>query len=415
MEHLHPTKISDLPNEMLEEIFNFLQDPDDFLSVIGTCHRWNDLMSYRKTERLFGKVLPILLKSDLVPLRSMLTIRLISKNWKQAAEFQLEEDPSKLERKYDVVGVERVNRFITHASNLPQGGNPFIGKHLMISALVPETYDSIHQLIQQHGTLLRSIEMYFYTIIQFTSIVGAIPNLETLFIWGFIEVWDIEDEADAHPFPPLLRLNNLSLCLYGTAQNDDDRTLRLLSLMLTAYGEQLTTLKCPKQLLRVGRINLLRNLRRLELIKANALTDTYTLPDFQVLSQVKWRLHTLSLSDCCIQFTAELMAALNNFCETLENLEISIELEENFDADSLASFPFLKKLDLGIASELRFIPLGMKDALIKLSGVSPNLEKLDICLRNGALSHVFWNMEMMINVFRKLNAFKLRAALYPIL
>ncbi|CAL8141613.1 unnamed protein product [Orchesella dallaii] len=418
MEHLNPTEISDLPNEMLEEIFNFLHDPNDFLSVVGTCNRWNDIMAYRKTERLFGKVLPILLKSDLLPLRTMLTLRQISKTWKQEAEFQLEKDPEDpgggrgfrvgLVLKYDIRGADRVNRLIAHASNLPQGGNPFIGKCLSISMGNPGLYDSIHELIHQYGTQLRRITMFYFSRIQFASILGGIPNLEKLSIFGLIDEWDIEDEADALPLPTLLRLNNLCICVFGEVPWEQARYLRLLSFLLTAYGEQLTTLKCPKQLLRIGRISdLLPNLRRLEVFKAHALTDTYTQPELQGLSQVEWRLHTLSISGCCIPFTAELMAALNNFCATLEDLEISIQLEENFDADSLVTFPRLKKLKLGISTELRSIPLRMKDRLIKLAGVAPNLEELDINLRNGALCDVVWSMELMRNVVQELNVFRL--------
>ncbi|CAL8141483.1 unnamed protein product [Orchesella dallaii] len=419
MEYLRPTEISDLPNEMLEEIFNFLQDPNDFLGVVGTCNRWNDIMAYRKTERLFGKVLPVLLKSDLLPLRAMLNLRQVRKKWKQAAEFQLEEDPSRLESKYDLEGTEQVNRLITHASNLPQGGNPFIGKHLSISMIDPGAYDSIHQLIQQHGAPLRTIMMSLFSRIQFSSMLGGIPNLEKLTIFGFIQQWDAEDEADALPLPPLRRLNNLCISIYGVVprgdQPDDDRYLRLLSFLITAYGEQLTALKCPTQVLRVGRIsNLLPNLRRLELFKAHIITDTYTQPDLQSPSQVEWRLHTLSISGCYIPLTAELMAALNNFCATLENLKISIQLEESFNADSFVSFPCLKKLELGITSELRSIPLGMKDRLMTLVGVAPNLEELDINLRNGALCDLVWSMEVMsnvINVFQKLNVFRVLISL----
>ncbi|CAL8141619.1 unnamed protein product [Orchesella dallaii] len=415
MEHLNPTEISDLPNEMLEEIFNFLHDPNDFLSVVGTCNRWNDIMAYRKTERLFGKVLPILLKSDLLPLRTMLTLRQISKTWKKEADFQLEEDPSKLELKYGIPNAEQANRLIAHASNLPQGGNPFIGKCLSIYKGDPGSYDSIHQLIQQYGTPLRRITMVYFSRIQFASVLGGIPNLEKLSIFGLIDEWDIEDEADALPLPTLLRLNNMGIRIFGEGpgdQVDDDRYLRFHSFLLTAYGEQLTTLKCSKKLLRIGRISdLLPNLRRLELFKAHGLTETYTQPDLQVISQVEWRLHTLSISGCYIPLTAELMAALNNFCVTLEDLEISIELEENFDADSLVNFPCLKKLKLGISSELRSIPLKMKDRLIKLAGVAPNLEELDINLRNGAMCDVVWSMELMRNVVQKLNVFRLLPSL----
>ncbi|CAL8117738.1 unnamed protein product [Orchesella dallaii] len=446
MENLRPTEISDLPNEMLEEIFNFLQDPNDFLSVVGTCNRWNDIMSYRKTERLFGKVkwkyifmlsnqkyfkkinnrsfghvqtpvfiaqvLPILLKSDLLPLRTMLTLRQISKNWQQETGFQLEEDPSRLESKYDLEETEQVNRFITHASNLPQGGNPFIGKYLSISLADPGAYDSIHQLIQQHGTPLRSIKMFFFSRNQFASMLGYIPNLEKLSIVGLIDEWVIEDEADALPLPPLLRLNNLCISIFavGGQVDADDRYLRLLSFLLTAYGEQLSTLKCPPQVLRVGRIsNLLPNIRRLELFKELIFTDAYTQPDLQVLSQVEWRLQTLSISGCYLPLTVELMTALNNFCAKLEDLEISIQLEENFDTDSLVCFPCLKKLKLGITSELRTIPLAMKDRLMTLVGVAPNLEELDIKLRNGAMCDVVWSMEVMNNVadaFQKLKVFR---------
>ncbi|CAL8141551.1 unnamed protein product [Orchesella dallaii] len=413
MEHLRPTEISDLPDERLEDIFNFLQDPNDFLSVAGTCNRWNDIMSYRKTERLFGKVLPILLKSDLLPLRTMLTLRQISKKWKQAVEFHLEEDPSRLESKYDLEETEQVNRFITHANNLPQGGNPFIGKYLSISLRDPGAYDSIHQHIQQHGNLLKSITMSFFSPIQFASMLGGIPNLEKLSIFDLIDAWDIEDEADALPLPPLLRLNNLCISIFanGVQADDDDRYQRLLSFLLTAYGEQLTTLKCPPKVLRVGGIsNLLPNIRRLELIKELVFTDAYTQPDLQVLSQVEWRLHTLSISCCYIPMTAELMTALNNFCTKLEDLEISIQLEENFDTDSLVCFPCLKKLKLGITSELRSVPLAMKDRLMTLVGVVPNLEEFDVILQNnGTLCDVVWSMEMMsniVNAFPKMTEFR---------
>ncbi|CAL8101049.1 unnamed protein product [Orchesella dallaii] len=412
MESIHSTEISDLPNEMLEEIFNFLKDPNDFLRVIGTCPRWNDIMSYRKTERLFGKVFPILLKYNLVPLRTMLTLRLISKKWKQEAELELEQDPSRLMRKYNIGDAEQVNQLLIHATNLPQGCNPFIGKHLSITSGDPVAYDSMHQLIQQHGTHLKSIEMKFFSKIQFASFLGGIPNVETLSIIGLMQQWETEDEADAPPLLPLLRLNNLGIAIYGAIhrdQNDDYRFLRLLSFLFTAYGQQLATLTCPKQLLRIGGISdLLPNLRQLELFMPHISSDAYTQPDLQVLSQVEWRLHTLSIYEWNFPLTTEFMTALNNFSATLEDLKIFIQLEENFDPDSLASFPFLKKLYLGITSELRSIPLGMKYRLMKLGGVAPNLEELDINLRNEALCDIVWSMEVMSNVFQNLNLIRLR-------
>ncbi|CAL8117698.1 unnamed protein product [Orchesella dallaii] len=412
MEHLRPTELSDLPNEMLEEIFNFLQDPNDFLSVIGTCHRWNDLMSYRKTERLFGKVLPILLKPDLLTLRTMLTIRQISKKWKQEADFQLEEDPSRFEQKYIIREAEQLNRLIIHATNLPQGGNPFIGKYLSIGRGDPGTNDSMQQLIQQHGTYLKSITMYCFSKIQFTTFLGGIPNVETLTIMGLMRQWHTDDEVDAPPLPPLRRLNNLGIAIYGD-QNDDHRYLHLLSFLLTAYGEQLTTLRCAKQLLRIDRISdLLPNLTQLELFMPHISSDAFTQLDFQVLSQVEWRLQTLSIYEWNFPLTTEFMTALNNFSATLEDLKLFIQVEETFDPAPLISFPFLKKLYLGITSELRSIPLGMKDRLMKLGGVAPNLEELDICPRNEALCDVVWSMEVMSKVFQKLNLIRIRGVRY---
>ncbi|CAL8117700.1 unnamed protein product [Orchesella dallaii] len=416
MESLHSTKISDLPNEMLEQIFNFLENPNDFLAVIGTCHRWHDIMAYRKTERLFGKVLPILLQDDLLPLRSMLTLRQIRTNWKEEVKIQLQQSPSRsrLISKYNLEEAEQVNRLIAHARNLPQGGNPFLGNHLTITMDDPGAYDQILQLIQQHGTPLMSVVMHFisnnFPHIELASILGGIPNVEILSILGFIENWDVGDGVDTS-VPPLPFLNNLGVVMLGADlenQPNDDRYQRLLSVLLTAYGEQLGTLRCSKELLRIGGISdLLLNLRRLDIFLPHRSTDTFTQNDFHVLSQVGWRLHTFTFWGCYIPLTVEFMAALNNFSTTLENLDIFIEVDEHFDPDLLASFPLLKILTLAINSELQSIPLGMKDKLMKLAGVAPNLEELSIILRNKAFCDVVWDFTTMSFVFKKLIVFKL--------
>ncbi|CAL8117704.1 unnamed protein product [Orchesella dallaii] len=417
MESLHSTEISDLPNEMLEQIFNFLKDPNDFLSVIGTCHRWNDIMAYRKTERLFSKVLPILHQADLLPLRSMLPLRQICRKWKEEAEIQLKQSPSmsRLFSKYDLEETTRINRFITHSNELPEGGNPFLGKYLGMFMEDPEVYAPVLQLIRQHGTQLKNVMMAFMfhdgQDIELPSILRVIPNVEILCIVGFIEHLNVENATVASP--PLPLLNNLTVLLLegpDENRNNEDRCHRLISYLLTAYGQQLETLRCTEQLLRFDGMGiLLVNLRQLHIYPHDI--DALTQHDVQVLSQVEWRLQELFIRDFYIQLTSEFLAALNNFSGTLEDLEIWIQLDENFDPESFVSFPFLKKLKLRINSELRNIPSGMQEKLMKCAGVAPNLEELDITLQNDTLCDVAWGVmgiEVMSSFLKKLNLVKFR-------
>ncbi|CAL8117710.1 unnamed protein product [Orchesella dallaii] len=397
---------------MLEEIFNFLEDPDDFLSVIGTCHRWNDIMAYKKTERLFAKVLPILQESNPFPLRTMLTARQINRKWKMGTDEQLELNPYGFQHQaYILEDTEQVTRLLTHANSLPQGANPFLGKYLGNISQDPGVYELFRQLIQQHGTPLKNILMGFtfntFPHIELASILGGVPNVETLTILGYIQNLDAGGGADDHPLPPLPHLNSVGIIILGmpreNQEDTDDRFQRFVSYLLTAYGEQLSTFQCTKDMLTVDGIGeLLPNITQPEFFIRRS---TFNHNELQVLSHVGWRLHTLQISDFAIQLSPEFFVALNNFSETLEDLLIHVELEENFNADSLVIFPLLKKLELYINSELRSIPLGMKDKLMKLGGVAPNLEELDITLQNDTLCDVAWGMgmEVMSSLFKKLN------------
>ncbi|CAL8138942.1 unnamed protein product [Orchesella dallaii] len=408
--------ISDLPPEMLEEIFNYLTDPKDFESVINTCPLWHDIMAYRKTERLLAEVFPLVFEhTDSIPLESVLRIRETSKKWKELAEAELAYNTSRFRHpKYNFETAEQLEAFRTFATSLPTGSNPFVFRKMEITFTNEAAYISFLQIIQAWGDQLKSILIsvpaYEFPQNELVSHLALLPNLKSLDFVGYPENWNV-NAGGTPPFPPLPHLTNLTLFRVGLDNGNavaDQKLQHQSSSFITAYGNQLESLTCPIHLLRIEDIeNQLPKLTFLFLwLRAR---NTINEKDLQVLAKVKWPLYALTIFGHSVELSREFCGMISYFKDTLKYLALELPLEKDIDISSLEIFPVLKIVTLRITSSQRRIPTGIKNKVGQLGEFFPNLKKIELHLIGAETfaDEVDLDLGILSNIFPELYDFKL--------
>ncbi|CAL8138936.1 unnamed protein product [Orchesella dallaii] len=426
--HLRPTQrqmmtdgraqhISDLPPEMLEEIFNYLTDPQDFQAVLNTCPSWHDIMAYRKTERLIAEVFPLVFKDTTsIPLESMLRIRETSRKWKELAETGLAHNTSRFRHpKYNFRTAEELEAFRTFATSLPRGSNPFAFRNMEIMWINEAAYVSFLEIIQEWGDQLKSIDIRAtglgFPQNELVSHLALLPNLKSLEIAGIPENWDVET-GETTPFPPLPQLTNLKLTRvdrYNGNAAADQKFQHQISSFITAYGNQLEYLTCHTQLLRIEDIeNQLPKLSFLLLWLSD--NNTFNAEDFQVLAKVKWPLSTLDIFGYPpVKLSREFCGMISYFKDTLKHFALDFVLEEDIDTSSLEICPALKTVVLFITSSHRRIPTGIKNKVGQLGKFFPNLKKIGLHLFSTETfaDEVDLDVGTVSNIFPEQEDFKL--------
>ncbi|CAL8138812.1 unnamed protein product [Orchesella dallaii] len=373
--------ICDLPPELLEEIFSKLEDVTDFQSVINTCPLWHDIMEYRKTARLFGKVLPILMKVKdqktlHYPIKNMLLFRQVCKEWKLETDRQLA-------LHHHFKRTETIQRFLTHASTLPEGINPILGNSVTFEIDAQRDFEPCLELIRRHGTYIKTIFLSFlirnFPLNELQSALKFMPNLEWLIVKVHVENWIVGDQAPVLPPLPLLtKVSLLTEDSYPQAGPNNNQLERFINSFVIEYGAQLQSLTCSPVLLRIESIsNLLPNLTSLEIKESPYISVTED--DLHTLSQADWALEFLTIlchGAPTIECSTGLMTMLNSFSKTLVSLDLSFKLERSINPSELNVFPCLKNVTLRIP--VSPLPEEMKDRVNSLSVRCPNLKILRI-------------------------------------
>ncbi|CAL8138836.1 unnamed protein product [Orchesella dallaii] len=383
-----------LPPELLEQIFSWLEDGKDFQSVINTCPLWHDIMEYRKAEKLFAQVLPILMEEETrrYPLNNMLALRQVCKEWKQETDRQLAlARPDRFDERFDsdaysFYGAEKMQRFLMHASALPDGINPILGNFVSFIGVEQQHFGLCMQLIRGYGTYIKSIDLGAYTdrfpIHELQLALTFLPNLEYMFVNTYVEDWTVGYQVLTLPPLPLLK----DLCLQTQlpwpcwSRADYLRHQQLIDSFVTAYGPHLESLSCCPLLLRLESISdRLPNLTSLEIEGMRRVS--FTEEDIHTLSQANCQLQRLvicSFGAPTIQCSTALMEMLNNFSETLVSLHISIQLERSLEPSDLNVFPNLERVSLRVSSTFSVFLAAMRNRLNLFSAVCPNLKSFRI-------------------------------------
>ncbi|CAL8138832.1 unnamed protein product [Orchesella dallaii] len=387
--------ICDLPPELLEQIFSWLEDVNDFQSVINTCPLWHDIMEYRKAENLFAQVLPILMEKEIrihhrpYPLNNFATFRQVCKKWKQETDrllalYRFETFDCKAYRFY---GAQTMQRFLTHASALPEGINPILGNWVSFTGVDERDFGLCMQLIRGYGTYIKSIHLGSHIHVnrfpfhELQLALTFLPNLEYLYANAYVEDWTVGYQVLALPPLPLLKeLFLLTEITMPWSTPDYRRHQQLTDSFVTAYGPHLEILTCSPLLLRLESISdRLPNLTSLEIEGMRGMS--ITLDDIHTLSRADWKLQYLEIASFgapTIQCSTALMEMLNNFRATLVSLYLSIQLEESLEPSDLNVFPCLKRVSLRVNSTFSVFPEDLRDRLNLFSVVCPNLKILYI-------------------------------------
>ncbi|CAL8138934.1 unnamed protein product [Orchesella dallaii] len=410
--------ISDLPPEMLEEIFNYLTDPQDFQAVLNTCPLWHDIMAYRKVERLLGKVFPLVFEhTTSIPLESMLCIRETSRKWKELAETELAYNTSRFRHpKYNFQTEEELEEFRTFATSLPRGSNPFAFRNMEITFNNEGAYIFFLEIIQKWGDQLKSIDIRAtglgFPQNELVSHLALLPNLKSLEIAGIPENWDVE-AGGTTPFPPLPQLTSLKLFRVGLDNGIaavERQFQHQISSFITAYGNQLEILACPLHLLRIEDIE--NQLPKLYFLMLQlSVWNTFNEEDFQVLAKIKWPLCALMIHGHPVELSKEFCGMVSEFRGTLYNLilEVVLEEEDDIDTSSLEIFHYVKLVYLRITSSHRRIPSGIKKKLGQFGEFFPNLKKIQLYLIGSETfaDEVDLDVGIVSNIFPELVDFKL--------
>ncbi|CAL8138852.1 unnamed protein product [Orchesella dallaii] len=379
--------ICDLPPELLKDIFSKLEDADDFLSVINTCPLWHDILEHRKAEKLFAQVLPILMEEETrrYPLNNMLVFRQVCKEWKRETDRELA--LSRFEtfdrEGYWFMEAEKIQRFLTHASSLPDGINPILGNCVTFTLFDQEGFESCVQLIRRYGTYIKTIDLCFripdFPLTELQSVLSFMPNMEWLSIIAYVENLIVGPQAPA--LPPLPLLTELSIQVeHSHSRNDRIRHQQFVDSFVTAYGTQLESFTCSPVLLRLESISdRLPNLTSLEI--EGVRETNFKEEDVNILSRAGWklkRLQILSFTAPTIQCSTALMEMLNKFSATLVSLHLSIQLGHSINPSDLNVFPCLEKVSLRVSSTFSVLPVVMRNRLNLFSAVCPNLKSFRI-------------------------------------
>ncbi|CAL8091116.1 unnamed protein product [Orchesella dallaii] len=389
-----------LPPEIKEKIIDCLDNAQDFLAVINSSPLLHNLMSYKKTTRLFSEVFPILLNViPNFPLENILHMRQVNSEWRRQIDIILAANSRRfVAERYSFEDEAHVESFMAHANTLP-GINPFLGNFLRAWPSTQLCLNAVARLIQTHGRNLKTVSLLillnaFLTPPLLWHLLSHLPNLQSLTIVSKIQFGE-GTLTPAAPLPPLPNLTGIDISgLMNMNYAYDENLHTLVAAIILAYGSHLKSLGCSNEQLKIPRLNEITP--NLEQLTAYSFANE----DFEELAQMNWRLENLVLRGDNIPPSLGLIAALNNFRTTLVFLEFTIRLKEHSNFTSLQVFPKLSQVFVSI-DPLSVISLA-EPSFSHLAVVCPNLEQLSIRYINQRLTKSIVNVNKIYQMFSKL-------------